>query len=155
MKRINTVWFLLTAIILFPSIAFSRPLSSDEELKILEICTKDAKEEVIQKKKQFTGKLEGFVWGDLFHSEVRNINGEIESFSSSRNDSCFLALHKDEWLDIRYELMCQVVPGYGQYVPANVITQIYAKKIDYLAWINRTGGNNDKCEKLVEKFTRQ
>jgi len=120
----------------------------------LEKCTKDAKEELIESKK-FTGMLDSFIWGDLFHSEVHGKNGEHESFVSGYDDSCFLVRHKNEWLDIEYDLMCQAIPGYGVYVPANVITQIKAKNIDFITWKKQSGGNNDKCEKLVEKYTRQ
>jgi hypothetical protein len=145
---------ILFATLLIPTISFSQPLSADDELKLLEKCTKGAKEDLIEKKK-FTGKLDSFVWGDLFHSEVHGKNGERETFVSGYDDSCFLAQHKNEWLDIEYDLMCQSLPDHAGYVPANVITQIRVKNTDFKSWLKQSGDNDDKCEKLVEKFTRQ
>ena len=145
---------ILFSAMLIPMIGSARPLTADEEMVLLQKCSKDAKEQLIEKKK-ISGKLDGFVWGDLFHSEVHSKEGEIENFVSGYDDACFLAQHKNEWLDIEYDLMCQSLPDHGGYVFANVITQVKSKITDYKSWLKQTGGSNEKCNKLVEKNTRQ
>lgn len=145
------MWF---AILFFSTPCFSQPLSDDEALKLLGKCGKDAKEQLIEQKK-LTSKFDRFVWGDLFHAEVHGKQGELESFVVDYDDACFLAQHKNEWLKIEYQLICQSLPDHGGYVPMNVITRITTKHANFKHGLKSSASNHDECEKLINKHTVQ
>lgn len=130
--------------------------ANEDEDKLEELCRNSTKE-VIVTSKTFVGKLEGFVWGDYFHSQVKDKKGNMQSFFSDRDDSCFMALHKDEQLKIEYNVMCQYFEYGGGYYPSDVITQIKTKKTNLKSWKKNFNysRDNDTCEKKVRRYTHK
>ena len=128
--------------------------ANEDEEKLEEMCRKSTKE-VIVSSKTFIGKLESFIWGDYFHSQVKDKNGNIQSFFSNRYDSCFMALHKGEQLIIEYNVMCQYFEYGGGYYPSDVITQIKTKKANLKSWEKNFdySRDNDTCEIEVRRYT--
>ena len=128
--------------------------ASEDEEKLVEMCRKSTKE-IIVSSKTFIGKLDSFIWGDYFHSQVKDKNGYIHSFFSNSYDSCFMALHKGEQLIIEYNVMCQYFEYGGGYYPSDVITQIKTKKTNLKSWKKNFGysRDSDTCDKLVERYT--
>ena len=124
--------------------------ASEDDEKLAEMCWKSTKE-VIVSSKTFVGKLDSFIWGDYFHSQVKDKNGNIQSFFSNRYDSCFMALHKGEQLKIEYNVMCQYFEYGGGYYPSEAITQISTKKTNLKSW--KKNFDWDTCEKEVERYT--
>ena len=130
-------------------------LASDNE-NLEEICRESTKE-VIVNSKTFVGKLDKFIWGDYFHSQVKDTKGEIQNFFSGSDESCFMALHKGEELKIEYNVICQYFEYGGGYYPSQVITQITSKNANLKSWKKNFNYSmdNDTCEKEVKKYTSE
>jgi len=135
---------------------FNSVFANEDEEKLEELCRKSTKE-VIVTSKTFVGKLDSFIWGDYFHSQVRDKKGEIQSFFSDSDDSCFMALHKGEQLKIEYNVICQYFEYGGGFYPSQVITQIKTKNSNLKTWKKNFNysRDNDTCKKEVERYTHE
>lgn len=102
-----------------------------------------------------TGKLEGFVWGDYLHAQVKGAAGKTQNLFIGDVEACFMALHAGESLTIQYDKLSRYFPEAGGYSPANVVTQIQAKGADFQSWVKTYSSKRDfeRCETLTEKFT--
>ena len=144
----------LVVFIWFSLIALNPALAGKDQEKYSERCKKSTSTEIIDSK-IFTGKLDYFEWGDYLHSTVRNIKGESESFFNDTDDSCFMAIHKGEELEIEYDIVCEYINEGGGFYPVEKIRQIKARKSDFKSWKDKFNISRDHeaCEKEVGKYT--
>lgn len=120
-------------------------------------CVNRAEEEVTDSK-TFVGKFAGFVWGDYLHGEFIDVNNKLLNlFINTRDVSCFLALHKDETLEVSYNKIYRYFEEGAGIYPSEEITQIKTEKDNFLEWRREFdfAQNFNSCEGLERKYTRK
>lgn len=103
----------------------------------------------------FTGTFKYFSWGDYLHGVFENDKGEEIGPFLGTEESCFLARHVGELLEIQYDIKCEYFREGGGWYPAKYITQIKAKSEDYKTWVKNFdySRDNENCEAEVNKYT--
>lgn len=98
------------------------------------------------------GTLKGFEVGDYTHAVIKLANGKEKSFYiGGRGVDYFLALHKDEPLNITYQVVDSYIPEAGGKMRIERISAAQAGKETSTAWWRKARANNSMGQ-LEKKY---
>jgi hypothetical protein len=99
-------------------------------LSVTSILAQNRKPDRIRATKTIQGSLVGFEFGDYLHATIKKTNGEEQSFFLNKPGlDYFLALHKDEPLELTYQIVDTYIPEAGGMQKIERLTSAKSGKI--------------------------
>lgn len=90
--------------------------------------------ETIRETKTFTGEFIGFEAGDYLHAVIRQPDGESASFFLERGMEIFLVDHKDQPLELTYQIVDTYIPEAGGVTTIERLSAIRAGDQTFADW---------------------